>query len=214
MIKSGRVRVENTAVRSPSTKFPENCPITVDGEPVLSVPLLMAYYKPLGVLSAMGDPSGRPTLLEAVPPEWTRMGLHPVGRLDADTTGLLLFSSDGQLTQRLLSPSRGVEREYVARVEGDATRAGLAAELAAGVETSEGAFPAKLLEAKEGEVRLSVMEGKYRMVRRILANSGHPVTALHRVRYGAVILNDLGLAEGEVGEVGPEAMAWARGIMK
>lgn len=159
----------------------------------------------------MGDPLNRTSLAEVTPPEWRRMGLHPVGRLDADTTGLLLFSSDGKLTQRLLHPKNEISREYEARVEGDASDPTLAERLAAGVETSEGTFPAMLLEQSEERVRLSVTEGKYRMVRRILANCGHPVTALHRVRYGEVRLGELGIGEGEHTSELPEAVAeWAR----
>jgi len=233
LVRQGRVRVESKVVKSPSEKIPSDASITVDGVEVGAVPLLMAYHKPLNVLSSMGDPMGRPSLKEVVPETWERMGLHPVGRLDADTTGLLLFSSDGALTQRLLHPSGGVEREYRAVVEGDATRPGLRDELSAGVETSDGTFPAVLLDAKlqdvestnsEDEddesrsmvtstVRLMVKEGKYRMVRRILANTGHPVIDLHRVRYGGITLDELELPEGEFSEITAEATAWARGLM-
>jgi 23S rRNA pseudouridine2605 synthase len=106
-----------------------------------------------------------------------------------------------------------VEREYVAGVEGDALRPGLKGELAAGVATSDGVFPAALMAASEGEVTVVVTEGKYRMVRRVLANCGHPVTALHRTRYGPVVLADLGLAEGGVGVVGRAALDWARALL-
>jgi 23S rRNA pseudouridine2605 synthase len=232
LVRQGRVRVENKVMKSPSEKIPANASITVDGVEVGAVPLLMAYHKPLNVLSSMGDPMGRPSLKEVVPVTWERMGLHPVGRLDADTTGLLLFSSDGALTQRLLHPSGGVEREYRAVVEGDATRLGLREELSAGVETSDGTFPATLLDAKlhdgslsnsEGgepgsmvtsTVRLMVKEGKYRMVRRILANTGHPVIDLHRVRYGGVTLDELDIPEGQFSEITDEATAWAKDLMQ
>mmetsp|Transcript_56039 Transcript_56039/g.112288 ORF Transcript_56039/g.112288 Transcript_56039/m.112288 type:complete len:171 (+) Transcript_56039:450-962(+) len=169
----------------------------------------------------MGDPSNRLSLLEFAPPKWKAMGLHPVGRLDADTTGLLLFSSDGALTQRLLHPDGGIEREYEAEVEGNplARIEELKDILALGVETSEGVFPATLLDATPNSVRLTVCEGKYRMVRRILANAGHPVTALHRRRYGKVVLDDLGTSEqarlpaGEFTEVNGAALEWARALV-
>lgn len=233
LVRQGRVRVESKVVKSPSEKIPPDASITVDGVEVGVVPLLMAFHKPLNVLSSMGDPMGRPSLKEVVPETWERMGLHPVGRLDADTTGLLLFSSDGALTQRLLHPSGGVEREYIAVVEGDATRRGLRDELSAGVETSDGTFPAVLLDAKlqngkftnsedgdesrsmvKSTVRLMVKEGKYRMVRRILANTGHPVIDLHRVRYGGITLDELELPEGKFSEITAEATAWAKGLMQ
>jgi 23S rRNA pseudouridine2605 synthase len=245
-IKSGRVRVDGKVVKSPSEKVLEASCIILDKAEVKPVPLLVAFHKPLDVLSAMGDPSGRPSLKDFVPPEWERMGLHPVGRLgssvavfarcsffhptyftqppppphplsrpqDADTTGLLVFSSDGQLTQRLLHPSGGIEREYLATVEGDALRADLGATLAAGVATADGTFPAALLEQGPHTVRLAVTEGKYRMVRRILNNAGLPVTALHRLRYGAVVLADLDLPAGQWCHVPPDAAAWAKGLLR
>jgi 23S rRNA pseudouridine2605 synthase len=230
LVRQGRVRVDGKVVKSSSGKFPSDAHVTVDGAEVNQTPLLMAYYKPLNILSSMGDPKGRPSLKEVMPTEWLRMGLHPVGRLDSDTTGLLLFSSDGSLTRRLLHPSGEVEREYRAVVSGDATRPGLKEELSAGVNTSLGTFHAVLLDANllkqdtdAGEpefrpavtsvVRLTVKEGKYRMVRRILANIGHPVIELHRLRYGAVTLDELDIAEGGFCEVTPEATAWAQGLL-
>ncbi len=189
------------------------------------LPLLVAYHKPLGMHSTMGDPMGRPNLEDALPPRLAKI-FHPVGRLDADTTGLLLFSAEGQLTQRLLHPSSNVQREYLATVEQgeQAIQAEkLKATLAAGVETADGTYEAALLgmePVREGGdkalavLRVGVAEGKHRMVRRLLANAGHPVVALHRVRYGKVELGDL--AEGAVKELGEEAAEgqWARGLLE
>lgn len=214
LVKAGRVKVDGTVVKSPSLKVQACSELCVNGSPVAEVPLLVAFNKPIGILSTIGDPSGRPSLLEATPASWQKMGLHPVGRLDADTSGLLLFSSDGQLTQRLLHPQGGVEREYIAVVEGDSQRASLAEELAAGVLTSDGTFPAILLEQNGNALRLVVTEGKYRMVRRILANVGLPVLKLTRVRYGAILLNELDLPEGQWCHVSNDATLWARSIMK
>ena len=198
LISAGRVCVDGGKVRSPSQKVLESALVTVDGKEVQLTPLLLAFYKPYGVHSTMGDPMGRPSLVDVTPEEWRRQGLHPVGRLDRDTTGLLLFSSDGQLTHKLLHPKHSIEREYVAKVDGDASDPGLGERLAAGVETSDGCFPATLTAQTKNEVRLIVAEGKYRMVRRILANVGLPVLDLHRVRYGAVVLGDLDLDPGQV----------------
>lgn len=115
LVKAGRVRVGGKVVKAPSARVPAtDAAVMLRGSPVPEVPLLMAYHKPIGVLSTVGDPSGRPSLKEAVPTAWGLMGLHPVGRLDADTSGLLLFSSHGHLTERLLRPATGVERECVA----------------------------------------------------------------------------------------------------
>ena len=142
----------------------------------------------------MKDDQGRPDLSSVLPMEWQGT-LHPVGRLDADTTGLLLFSRDGDLTHKLLHPKYGVEREYVAEVEGDLDEELLRATLAAGVDTTEDGETLVVVAALVGvegqEVRLTVTEGKHRMVRRLLNNCGHPVVALHRVRYGDVHLDDL-----------------------
>lgn len=153
------------------------------------VPRLALFHKPLGVHSTLRDPQGRPSLATAAS-ELVQLGLHPVGRLDAETDGLLLFSSDGALTQWLLHPKRAVEREYQATVapEPDET---LAERLAAGIRTSDGIFCARVLSQEGATVTLVVTEGKHRMVRRMLANAGHPVLALRRLRYGPFVLGAL-----------------------
>uniref|UniRef100_A0A7S2E814 Pseudouridine synthase RsuA/RluA-like domain-containing protein n=1 Tax=Ditylum brightwellii TaxID=49249 RepID=A0A7S2E814_9STRA len=168
-------------------------------------------------------------------------GLHPVGRLDYDSSGLLLFSSDGSLTQRLLHPRHEVEKEYVATVEGmswdgiEAKEDELREMLNKGVETTEGVHTAKLLgveplmmvqkkeeEAKEPStkeqesvpltnVRLIVQEGKYRMVRRMLANCGYPVIELKRIRHGEVTLNDLEVGQFRVAT--SEELKWIESLL-
>jgi hypothetical protein len=97
--------------------IPASALLLVHDQPVAPLPILVAFHKPLGMQSTIGDPMGRPNLEDALPPRLQK-SFHPVGRLDADTTGLLLFSGDGQLTQRLLHPSSDVQRQYVATVEG------------------------------------------------------------------------------------------------
>ena len=128
-----------------------------------------------------------------IPPLW-RGRLHPVGRLDADTTGLLPFCADGAITQHLLHPRRAYEREYTATVE-PAPREGLAALLAAGVRTADGVHTARVVSIVGSDVRLVVTEGRHRMVRRMLANAGHPVIALHRLRFGPFELGPLPVGE-------------------
>lgn len=161
--------------------------------------------------------------------------MHPVGRLDADTSGLLLFSSNGDLTRRLLNPDSGIEREYEAIVTGKVDFLTLQQTLAKGVETTLGTFPAQLnhafpiakwsdaddwlrlqytismleipreLKTENTEIsslnlsflRLSVTEGKYRMIRRILHNAGHSVVWLHRCRYGDVTLQQMTIIDDE-----------------
>jgi 23S rRNA pseudouridine2605 synthase len=152
----------------------------------------------------MDDPWGRANLSDVVPVVWRDL-FHPVGRLDADTSGLLLFSADGGFTQWMLHPRRAIEREYVATVEGEPGQP-LTDALAAGVETEEGTFTARVVSIEGPHVRLVVTEGKHRMVRRMLANAGHPVTALRRERFGGFRLGDL--AEGEIRPATAEEMAW------
>ena len=140
--------------------------------------------------STVGDPRGRPSLT-TVAGDLLHAGLHPVGRLDAETDGLLLFARDGAVTQHLLHPKRGIPRVYVATVSPPPESALLTARLAAGVATSEGTFVAELRGCDGDRVTLAVTEGRHRMVRRMLANAGHPVTALRRIAFGAFELGDL-----------------------
>ena len=144
-------------------------------------------------------------------------GMHPVGRLDADTTGLILFSSDGTLTQRLLHPRHEISKEYVATVEGgdklDQTE--LRNKLRSGVETTEGVHVAELINVSFennslATVRLTVQEGKHRMVRRMLANCGHPVIELKRERHGKILLEDL--PEGVFRKANEDELNWIRTI--
>jgi len=209
--------VNGFVIKSASSKFDvTTSDVVLDGEPVPKPPpILIAYHKPYGVHSTMSDEMGRPDLLgavESLPLGW-RKALHPVGRLDADTTGLLLFSTDGDVTHKMLHPKYGVSKEYTARCEVTAKAAGgedgLRQLLMDGVETTLGVHTATLLayyaleptERPEGadkerwyalvDVRLSVSEGKHRMVRRMLANCGYPVLDLRRDKFGPVLLADL-----------------------
>ncbi|KAJ8604166.1 hypothetical protein CTAYLR_008580 [Chrysophaeum taylorii] len=117
LVRSGRVRVDGTVVRAAARKIsPSSSRVELDGNGITELPVLLAYNKPLDVVSTMRDNHGRADLSRVVPASW-RGKFHPVGRLDADTTGLLLFSSRGDLTQRLLHPKHAVEKEYVADCE-------------------------------------------------------------------------------------------------
>ena len=123
-----------------------NAAIFVDGVGIPTVPLMLVYHKPKWVLSVMKDPQGRPNLSDVLPPEYQKQqDLHPVGRLDYDSSGLLLFSSNGQLTQRLLHPNFAVEKEYVAIVEGTVDAPELDKKLTEGVVTAEGNHTAVLM---------------------------------------------------------------------
>lgn len=189
LIRRGRVAVDGAVVRDPSLAVDDGTTVAIDGDELRRPPDVVVFHKPAGVQCTIGDPMGR-TSLQEVAADILALGLHPVGRLDADSEGLLLFCRDGALTQRLLHPKHGVRKVYVADVCG-AIPADLGERLAAGVETALGTFEGALREVSGQRVTLSVTEGKHRMVRRMLANLGMPVERLVRVQMGAVELGEL-----------------------
>jgi 23S rRNA pseudouridine2605 synthase len=145
------------------------------------------------------DPQGRRTVVELVP---ATPRVHPVGRLDQDTEGLLLLTNDGELTHRLTHPSFGVEKEYLAEVEGSPSR-GAVRRLREGVALEDGlTAPAKVSRVGEHGLRITIHEGRNRQVRRMCEAVGHPVVRLVRVRIGP--LQDRALAPGEWRELTPE----------
>lgn len=157
LLKQGRVKVNGKLVRSSSEQFPSDCVVEVDEEEIVAVPLLALYHKPVGVVSTMNDGKwGRESLQQLQEDFPFLKTMHPVGRLDMDTSGLLLFSSNGQLTNALLHPNTGVEREYEAIVAHEVENDSLAKVLEAGVKTTLGEFSARLLESKALEQRVSI----------------------------------------------------------
>lgn len=207
-IRRGRVTVDGHPVREPATHVRDES-VALDGAPLHAPPHLALFHKPLGTQSTVGDPHGRTSLADDAR-ELLALGLHPVGRLDADTDGLLPFSAVGALTQHLLHPRHAVEKVYVATVEGTPS-ADLARILAAGVQTSLGTHTAEVRDMNGDQVTLTVTEGKHRMVRRILANSGFPVVALRRIAFGALTLGDL--PPGAWREPTPAERAWADNLL-
>ena len=221
LIRSGSVAVNGVTVDKPETKADESAVITVLGAQVNCAEY--RYFmldKPAGVLSATEDP-GQPTVLDLLPRELRALGLSPVGRLDKDTTGLLLFTTDGDLGQALLHPSRHVEKHYVALVSGTPSEADLD-RLRRGIMLDDGpAAPAKarLIGPEErsfstvaphgagrtggGEpnavVGLTIHEGRKHQVKKMMLAIGHRVLALHRDAFGPVRLG--GVREGEWREV-------------
>ena len=189
LVRQGKVLLDDVVLRQVDARIDPRATLMVDGEPLIAPPLMLAWHKPDGVVSTTSDPWGRRTLAEALPLEW-RDRFHAVGRLDLETTGLLLFSADGQLTQWLLHPRRAVPRTYRATT-GSLPPADLAERLAAGVETSMGTFTAQVDSVVGREVQVTVHEGKHRMVRRLLNNAGAPVAQLHRIAFGPIHLGDL-----------------------
>ena len=207
-VRRGRVTVEGAVVRKPRLRVSSQADIRLDRAPLTEPPRLVVWHKPRGVHCTLRDGLGRPTLWDDLA-ELLNRHLRPVGRLDADTSGLLLLTRDGALTQRLLHPKRAVARTYVARVEGH-PGPGLVAALADGVRTAEGVFTAEQVTVDQDVVQLTVREGKHRMVRRMLANAGHPVIDLRRVSFGAFELGDLPLRSWR--EPTDAEIAWSRGL--
>jgi 23S rRNA pseudouridine2605 synthase len=175
--------------------------VELDGALVPTAPGLVYYLlnKPAGVVTTAADTHGRPTVVALVPSE---PRVFPVGRLDADTEGLLLLTNDGELTHRLTHPSFGVEKEYLASVAGDPTPAALR-RLREGVELDDGpTAPARVSRVDAGLLRITIHEGRNRQVRRMCEAIGHPVTRLVRSRIGT--LADRRLKPGEWRVVTPD----------
>lgn len=172
--------------------------IRIDGQPVAArpAPLLILLHKPVGVISTCHDPQGRPTVLELLPPELRRgQGLHPVGRLDADSRGALLLSNDGEFTLRLTHPRYGHQRTYRIWVRGRPENQTLR-RWAEGVPLDgRPCQPVQLRTLGHGRDRthleLKMREGRYRQIRRTAALLGHPVLDLQRIAIGSVQLADL-----------------------
>jgi 23S rRNA pseudouridine2605 synthase len=189
LIADGRVTVNGEVARLGRRVDPERDAIELDGVPVPTRAGLVYYLlnKPVRVVSTADDPEGRPTVVELVPAE---PRVYPVGRLDWDTEGLMVLTNDGDLTHRLTHPSFGVEKEYLAEVEGVPSRGALR-RLREGVELDDGpTAPARVaLTPGEGEVSALVIvihEGRNRQVRRMCEAVGHPVRRLVRTRIGPI----------------------------
>ncbi|TMJ18929.1 MAG: pseudouridine synthase [Alphaproteobacteria bacterium] len=203
MIAEGRIAIDGKTVETPATLLASLHGVTVDGQPVKApAPArLFRYHKPAGLLTAERDPKGRPTIYDRLPKDLPRV--MPVGRLDLNTEGLLLLTTDGELKRQLELPATGVERSYRARVFGEISQAQLE-ELIHGIEIEGvryGAIDANL-ERRTGRnawVEMRLREGKNREVRRVLEHLGLQVSRLIRTAYGPFPVADL--APGAVEEV-------------
>ncbi len=198
LIKAGRVTV-NGEPGQLNTVVGARDRVEVDGQTVQRQRLrYVLLHKPAGVVTTARDPQGRPTVVELVPDE---PRVVPVGRLDADTTGSLLLTNDGQLAHRLAHPRYGVEKTYVADVEGDPDEDALQ-RLRDGLALDDGlTAPAGARRLGRGRVELVLHEGRKHQVRRMLAAVGHPVTRLHRSEYAGLTLE--GLEPGACRELEP-----------
>jgi 23S rRNA pseudouridine2605 synthase len=194
LIAEGRVTVNGAVAELGRRVDPEHDEVAVDGVVVGIKPDLVYYLlnKPRRVVTTAADPQGRPTVVELVPDE---PRVFPVGRLDAETEGLLLLTNDGDLAHRLTHPSFGVEKEYLAEVDGQPS-AGAVRKLRDGVELDDGpTAPAKVALVPPSALRITIHEGRNRQVRRMCDAVGHPVRRLVRLRIGP--LSDRRLKPGE-----------------
>lgn len=204
ILKAGRVTVDGKPERDGSRKIePGVHVITLDGEILGGRRLVVGMLnKPAGYLTATED-GNAPTVMELLPPELKHLDLKPVGRLDKATEGLLLFTNDGDLLHRLISPKKEVPKVYYARHEGKADGEDIKA-FASGLSLRDGTLcrPAVLEPLGEGESLITVCEGKYHQVRRMMAARGMPVTYLERRGEGEIRLGNL--PRGGFRELGEE----------
>ena len=203
ILKAARVTVNGAVVKDGAQKVDEHAKICLDGELLGGKrTVVLMLNKPAGCITATEDPRDK-TVMELLPPEFRKLDVKPVGRLDKATEGLLLFTNDGDLLHRLISPKKEVPKVYYARHEGTATEEDVAA-FAEGLTLRDETrcLPAKLEPLGAGESLITVCEGKYHQVRRMMASRGLTVTYLERRQEGGLTLGDL--PRGCVRELTPE----------
>jgi 23S rRNA pseudouridine2605 synthase len=196
VIADGRVSVDGEIVLDPARDVGERSRVTVDGRALHGPEARVVYAvnKPLGVVSTARDSHGRRTVVELVPAEGLR--LYPVGRLDADSSGLILLTNDGELANRLTHPRFEVEKTYRVTLGGAPAGDGVLRTLRRGVELEDGpTAPARVRRLGKNEIEITIHEGRNRQVRRMCEAAGRPVLALERVAFGPLRLG--GLAAGE-----------------
>jgi 23S rRNA pseudouridine2605 synthase len=190
-IRAGRVTVGGRKAKLGDRAQPSD-DVRLDGKrlglkaPDATPHELLLYYKPLGEVTSRSDPEGRPTVFERLPPPRRGRWIN-VGRLDVNTTGLLLLTTDGKLAHRLMHPSGGVEREYLVRVRGRPS-AQVLGRLLLGVPLEDGPASFGRIEGSDSTYRVVLTEGRNREVRRLWEAVGHEVSRLKRIRYGPVEL--------------------------
>ena len=211
ILKAGRVSVDGMVERDNSRKIdPQKQRITLDGQPLGGWRrVVLMLNKPAGFVTATEDKHER-TVMELLGEEYRRLDVKPVGRLDKATEGLLLFTNDGDLLHRLISPKKEVPKIYYARHEGCAAQEDVAA-FADGLTLRDGTkcLPAKLEPLAEGESLITVCEGKYHQVRRMMASRGMHIDYLERREEGKLTLGDL--PRGQVRELSEEEIALLEG---
>jgi 23S rRNA pseudouridine2605 synthase len=191
VVRAGRVTVDGETVRDPAREISDANRVTLDGKPVSSTQerVVYALNKPAGVVSTARDPQGRPTVVTMVP---QTERLYPVGRLDIDTTGLILLTNQGELAHRLTHPSFEVEKTYRALLGGPALEERALRALREGVQLEDGrTSPARVRRVSADTLEITIHEGRKRQVKRMCEAVGHPVKRLERIRLGPLELGDL-----------------------
>jgi len=195
LIAAGRVTVAGEIVTDPARDVEEDSPVALDGKLLkgLEPRVLYALNKPVGVVSSVRDTHGRRTVVELVPAHGLR--LYPVGRLDIDSSGLILLTNDGELANRLTHPRFQVPKTYRAKLCGQPIDNAALRALRAGVVLEDGrTAPARVRRAGSHTIELTIHEGRNRQVRRMCQAVGHAVVELERTRFGPLALD--GLAPG------------------
>ncbi len=190
LVRAGRVAVDGAVCRSPEQKVSEDAPVTVDGVSIgAHGPVYLMLHKPAGVVSSTDEPGAR-TVLDLLGEEYQNIGLFPAGRLDKDTEGLLLLTNDGPLAHRLLAPKSHVDKVYYVEVDGVLDQEDVEA-VRRGVTLGDGyeCLPGELELLSDNCAHITLREGKYHQVKRMLASRGKPVTYLKRVRFGPLELD-------------------------
>jgi 23S rRNA pseudouridine2605 synthase len=202
IIWDGRVTVDGALATDPARDVTAANDVRVDGQPVRGVDgtVVFAVSKPAGVVSTAVDTHDRPTVVELVPAHGRR--LYPVGRLDIDTTGLILLTDDGELADLLTHPRYEVHKTYLVKVWGGPVGEDDLAALRAGIELEDGrTLPAGIEQTSPGVLRVTLREGRKRQVRRMFDAIGHPVRSLRRVQLGPLEVGNL--RDGEYRELDP-----------
>jgi len=206
ILKEGRVRLNGEIVRDGAVSAPEGAQVELDGRPLdTRVERWVMLNKPAGVLTAAEDKRQK-TVMDLLPPVYRSLGCMPVGRLDKDTTGLLLLTTDGELAHRLIAPGRHVDKVYRATVEGELTEDDVSA-FARGVPLKDfTALPSRLQILAPDTALVTVREGKYHQVKRMFGAVGKPVIRLERLRFGPLSLDEA-LEAGQYRELTEEETA-------
>lgn len=210
-IKKGRVSIDGTVMKDPAAHIDtDNCKISFDGEEkIYKKYIYVMLNKPAGILSASNDKT-RETVVDLVKSRFDRDGLFPVGRLDKDTTGLLIVTDDGDYGHKVISPKSNIEKEYIAEVDKPISEDDIAI-LEQGVTLIDGTVcrPAKvkIISGDRKMISIVITEGKYHEIKRMLGVVGAGVNKLHRERIGGLKL-DSSLSTGDFREITPEEMSY------